>query len=64
MGVCARWVNNFRKYPLKRDSNLRTGSVKGMIETVNTEVNALENELKEQVLPFLQNLVPHLELQP
>ena len=42
-------IINLYKYPLKRDSNLRTGSVKGMIDTVKTEVNALENELKEQV---------------
>ena len=36
-------------YPLKRNTNLRTGSVKGMLESVMGEVDKIENELSEQV---------------
>lgn len=36
-------------YPLKRNTNLRTGSVKGMLDSVMGEVDKIENELSEQV---------------
>ena len=41
-------INSF-KYPLKRDTNLRTGSVKGMLDKVIGEVDYLESDLAEQV---------------
>lgn len=41
-------VNNF-SYPLKRNSNLRSGSVKAMLDRVNGEVEQLEQCFREMV---------------
>ncbi|MBO7481065.1 MAG: AAA family ATPase [Bacteroidales bacterium] len=41
-------VNNF-SYPLKRNSNLRSGSVKGFLDMVNGEVDQLEQCFREMV---------------
>ena len=41
-------VNSF-SYPLKRDSNLRSGSVKGMLESVTSQVDQQEKTLTAMV---------------